>query len=66
MAKPINIFLDKARSERLAVKEILSQAEKADFRPLYDCKELKPGDKVYWNQKGKSLHPGCHRQRTGA
>lgn len=47
-------FLDKARSERLAVKEILAQAEKAGFKPLYDCKELKPGDKVYWNQKGKA------------
>lgn len=47
-------FLDKARSERLAVKEILAQAEKAGFKPLYDSKGLKPGDKVYWNQKGKA------------
>lgn len=47
-------FLDRARTERLAVWEILAQAEKAGFRPLYDCKELKPGDKVYWNQKGKA------------
>lgn len=47
-------FLDKARSERLAVKEILAQAEKAGFKPLYDSKDLKPGDKVYWNQKGKA------------
>ena len=35
-------------------KAFLAQAEKAGFRPLYDCKELKPGDKVYWNQKGKA------------
>ena len=47
-------FLDKARSERLAVKEILAQARKAGFKPLYDSKELKPGDKVYWDQKGKA------------
>lgn len=47
-------FLDTARTERLAVKEILRQAEAAGFKPLYDCTELKPGDKVYWNQKGKS------------
>lgn len=47
-------FLDTARSERLAVKEILERAEKAGFKPLYDCKEVKAGDKVYWNQKGKS------------
>jgi aspartyl aminopeptidase len=47
-------FLDTARTERLAVNEILSRAEAAGFKPLYDQKELKPGDKVYWNQKGKS------------
>ncbi|MGO5491723.1 aminopeptidase [Acidaminococcus sp. HCP3S3_H5] len=47
-------FLDKARSERLAVKEILAQAEAAGFKPLYEAAALKPGDKVYWNQKGKA------------
>lgn len=48
-------FLDIARTERLAVTEIVKQAESAGFIPLYDCKELKAGDKVYWNQKGKSV-----------
>lgn len=48
-------FLDIARTERLAVTEIVKQAEAASFIPLYDCKELKAGDKVYWNQKGKSV-----------
>ena len=48
-------FLDIARTERLAVTEIVKQAEAAGFIPLYDCKELKAGDKVYWNQKGKSV-----------
>ncbi|EKC80732.1 peptidase M18 aminopeptidase I, partial [human gut metagenome] len=48
-------FLDTARTERLAVTEILRQAEEAGFKPLYDMKELKPGDKVFWNQKGKSV-----------
>lgn len=47
-------FLDKARSERLAVKEILAQAEATGFKPLYEAAALKPGDKVYWNQKGKA------------
>ncbi len=47
-------FLDTARTERLAVKEIIRQAEKAGFRPLAKYKSLKAGDKVYWNQKGKS------------
>ena len=48
-------FLDTARTERLAVTEILRQAEAAGFKPLYDMKELRPGDKVFWNQKGKSV-----------
>lgn len=48
-------FLDTARTERLAAREILRQAEAAGFRPLGDYTELKAGDKVYWNQKGKSV-----------
>lgn len=47
-------FLDRARTERLAVKEILAKAEAAGFKPLYEAGQLKPGDKVYWNQKGKA------------
>lgn len=48
-------FLDTARTERLAAKEIIRQAEEKGFKPLYDMKKLEPGDKVYWNQKGKSV-----------
>lgn len=40
-------FLDTARTERLAVTEILRQAEEAGFKPLYDMKELKPGG-TWW------------------
>ena len=48
-------FLDTARTERLANKEIIRQAENAGFRPLSDFTSLKAGDKVYWDQKGKSV-----------
>ena len=37
----------------LMVRDI--KPEEAGFRPLYDMESLKPGDKVYWNQKGKSV-----------
>ncbi|MGE1062081.1 aminopeptidase [Megasphaera paucivorans] len=47
-------FLDTARTERLAVKEIIRQAEAAGFRSIEDVTSLVPGDKIYWNQKGKS------------
>ena len=48
-------FLDVARTERLAAAEIIRQAEAHGFKPVYSMKELKAGDKVYWNQKGKSV-----------
>lgn len=48
-------FLDTARTERLANKEIRRQAEAAGFKPLSEYTALQPGDKVYWNQKDKSV-----------
>ena len=48
-------FLDTARTERLANKEILRQAVEAGFKPLSEYSSLKAGDKVYWDQKGKSV-----------
>lgn len=48
-------FLDKARTERQSVNFIIEAAEKKGFKPLYDLKALHEGDKVYWNQKGKSV-----------
>lgn len=54
-SKKYRQFLDTARTERLANAEIIRQAEAAGFRPLSDYTSLKAGDKVYWNQKGKSV-----------
>ena len=54
-SKKYRHFLDTARTERLANKEIIRQAETAGFKPLHDYTTLKAGDKVYWNQKGKSV-----------
>lgn len=48
-------FLDIARTERLANEEILRRAKENGFKPVYDMTELHPGDKVYWDQKGKSV-----------
>lgn len=48
-------FLDTARTERLANKEILRQAKAAGFKALSEYTSLQPGDKVYWDQKGKSV-----------
>ena len=48
-------FLDTARTERLAAAEIIRRAEEKGFKPVYTMKSLKAGDKVYWNQKDKSV-----------
>ena len=49
-------FLDDARTEREAVREAVKLAESAGFRPLTaDFAGLKPGEKVYYVNRGKSL-----------
>ena len=48
-------FLDTARTERLAAAEIIRRAEEKGFKPVYTMKSIKAGDKVYWNQKDKSV-----------
>lgn len=54
-SKNYRLFLDTARTERLANREIIGQAESAGFRPFDRFTELHAGDKVYWNQKDKSV-----------
>lgn len=49
------VFLNKAKTEREAVKYAVAKAEQAGFEP-YDCnKSYKAGDKVYVNNRGKAL-----------
>lgn len=54
-AEDYKAFLDRARTERLANREIIRQAKKAGFRPLSAYRKLKAGDKVYLDHKGKSV-----------
>lgn len=48
-------FLDAAKTEREAVKTAIAQAQAAGFVPFDRHAALKPGDKVYVNNRGKSL-----------
>ena len=48
-------FLNTARTERLASREIVRQAEAAGFRPLSESTSLTPGDKVYYHHKHKAV-----------
>ncbi len=48
-------FLDAGKIERECVEYAVSLAEARGFRPLIPGEPLKPGDKVYRNNRGKSL-----------
>ena len=65
-------FLDDAKTEREAVRTIVSMADAAGFRNINDAAELKPGDCVYGVNKNKSIyrsyrkaaaHAGLQRSR---
>ena len=49
-------FLDEGKTERECVDYAIRLAEAAGFKPLVRGMELKPGDKVYANNRGKALN----------
>ena len=53
--KAYSAFMDAAKTEREAVTYTVAMAEKAGFKPLTAGMELKPGDRVYRNNRGKSI-----------
>ncbi len=54
-AEGYKAFLNAAKTEREAVAFAVETAEKAGFRPFVPGMTLKAGDKVYRNNRGKSL-----------
>ncbi len=48
-------FLDEGKTERLCVKEAIRIAEERGFVPYVRGAELKPGDKIYKNNRDKAL-----------
>ena len=54
-------FLDEGKIERECVTYTIAQAEAAGFRPLVRGEKLQAGDKVYYNNRGKSVYAGCDR-----
>lgn len=49
-------FLNNAKTEREAVKEVINIAEKHGFRNIDDIDNLKAGDKVYGINRNKSIY----------
>jgi len=54
-AKRYSAFISNCKTERESVCWAVSAAEAQGFRPLVPDMELKPGDKVYLNNRGKSM-----------
>ena len=48
-------FIDACKTEREATSWAVREAEKRGFRPLTPGMAVKPGDKVYLNNRGKSI-----------
>ena len=48
-------FLDCAKTEREAVEVAIAMAKEKGFKPFEIGKKYKPGDKVYFNNRGKTV-----------
>lgn len=48
-------FLNAARTEREAVRYAIEKAEDCGFRAYQPGQEVKPGDKIYFSNRGKAL-----------
>ena len=53
--KRYSAFMDACKTEREATTWTVEEAEKRGFKALVPGMELKPGDKVYRNNRGKSI-----------
>ena len=53
--KRYSAFMDAAKTEREATDWAVAEAEKHGFLPLVPGMDLKPGSKVYLNNRGKSI-----------
>ena len=48
-------FMDAAKTEREATAWAVAEAEKYGFKPFTPGMEAKPGDKIYYNNRGKAI-----------
>ena len=48
-------FMDAAKTEREATAWAIAEAEKLGFKPFVPGMDAKPGDKIYYNNRGKAI-----------
>ena len=49
-------YMNKSKTEREIINTSTEIAHQNGFKDIKDCETLKPGDKVYWNNRGKSMY----------
>ncbi len=54
-AKRYMAFMDAAKTERESTAWAVAEAEKRGFKPFVPGMEAKPGDKIYYNNRGKAI-----------
>ena len=54
-AKRYMTFMDEAKTEREATDWAIREAEKYGFKPFVPGMDAKPGDKIYYNNRGKAI-----------
>ena len=54
-AKRYMAFMDESKTEREATAWAVREAEKLGFQPFTPGMDAKPGDKIYYNNRGKSI-----------
>lgn len=57
------VFLGEAKTERLFVKRTVELLEENGFKPIENDKKYVPGDKVYFNNRGKALYAAVIGQK---
>ena len=49
-------YMNKSKTEREIISTSTEIAHQNGFKDIKDCETLKVGDKVYWNNRGKSMY----------
>ncbi len=55
MPRGYRAFLDYGKTEARGVKKAIELAQAQGFMAFQEGQRLKPGDRIYWNNRGKSL-----------
>ena len=49
-------YMNKSKTEREIINTSIEIAHQNGFKDIKDCESLKQGDKIYWNNRGKSMY----------